>query len=407
MSVQSRLDEYYDVVIIGAGPVGGYLGWSMRKLGHSVLIIEEHSEIGRPFQCAGLVNPGAMERVPMEDTVLTPIWGARINSPNGTTVDIGSPERVRTWSVCRKKFDEGVVRLAVESGANIILNSKPTNIVIEDTFAELSVDVNGTIMQVRCALVCGCDGAHSWVRREMKMGRPKEMMIGYQVEVTGYNGSEGQLDMFTGNDIAPGFFAWAIPSGETTRIGMWSRADLLSGKSCEMLVDNLMNSSIWKSRFEHCNIIGRFGGPVPSGLLKYPLGERVALFGDASGACKPTTGGGIGTGFDQVDLLAPKLSAYMNNDTLGKEKMKALVKNLEPLRKKLNRARALRDAFLTEASDEELERVFMVWSRPEVTKIINESGEIDNPIPLGIRLLKEVPEFRSLATKAASAIIWS
>ena len=407
MSVQSRLDEYYDVVIIGAGPVGGYLGWSMRKLGHSVLIIEEHSEIGRPFQCAGLVNPGAMERVPMEDTVLTPIWGARINSPNGTTVDIGSPERVRTWSVCRKKFDEGVVRLAVESGANIILNSKPTNIVIEDTFAELSVDVNGTIMQVRCALVCGCDGAHSWVRREMKMGRPKEMMIGYQVEVTGYNGSEGQLDMFTGNDIAPGFFAWAIPSGETTRIGMWSRADLLSGKSCEMLVDNLMNSSIWKSRFEHCNIIGRFGGPVPSGLLKCPLGERVALFGDASGACKPTTGGGIGTGFDQVDLLAPKLSAYMNNDTLGKEKMKALVKNLEPLRKKLNRARALRDAFLTEASDEELERVFMVWSRPEVTKIINESGEIDNPIPLGIRLLKEVPEFRSLATKAASAIIWS
>ena len=407
MSVQSRLDEYYDVVIIGAGPVGGYLGWSMRKLGHSVLIIEEHSEIGRPFQCAGLVNPGAMERVPMEDTVLTPIWGARINSPNGTTVDIGSPERVRTWSVCRKKFDEGVVRLAVESGANIILNSKPTNIVIEDNFAELSVDVNGTIMQVRCALVCGCDGAHSWVRREMKMGRPKEMMIGYQVEVTGYNGSEGQLDMFTGNDIAPGFFAWAIPSGETTRIGMWSRADLLSGKSCEMLVDNLMNSSIWKSRFEHCNIIGRFGGPVPSGLLKYPLGERVALFGDASGACKPTTGGGIGTGFDQVDLLAPKLSTYMNNDTLGKDKMKALVKNLEPLRKKLNRARALRDAFLTEASDEELERVFMVWSRPEVTKIINESGEIDNPIPLGIRLLKEVPEFRSLATKAASAIIWS
>jgi len=407
MSVRSRLDEYYDVVIIGAGPVGGYLGWSMRKLGHSVLIIEEHSEIGRPFQCAGLVNPGAMERVPMEDTVLTPIWGARINSPNGTTVDIGSPERVRTWSVCRKKFDEGVVRLAVESGANIILNSKPTNIVIEDNFAELSVDVNGAVMQVRCALVCGCDGAHSWVRREMKMGRPKEMMIGYQVEVTGYNGSEGQLDMFTGNDIAPGFFAWAIPSGESTRIGMWSRADLLSGKSCEMLVDNLMNSSIWKSRFEHCNIIGRFGGPVPSGLLKYPLGERVALFGDASGACKPTTGGGIGTGFDQVDLLAPKLSVYIKNDTLGKENMKALVKNLEPLRKKLNRARALRDAFLTEASDEELERVFRVWSRPEVTKIINESGEIDNPIPLGIRLLKEVPEFRSLATKAASAIIWS
>ena len=406
MSAPSNFDDYYDVVIIGAGPVGGYLGWKLREFGHSVLIIEEHSEIGRPFQCAGLVNPGAMERVPMEDTVLTPIWGARINSPEGTTVDIGSPARVRTWSVCRKKFDEGVVRLAVDSGANIALNSKPIDILIEDEYAQLSLDHNGVVSKVRCALVCGCDGAHSWVRRTMKMGRPKEMMIGYQVEVTGYNGAEGQLDMFTGSNIAPGFFAWAIPSGDTTRIGMWSRADLLSGKSCETMVENLMSSSIWKQRFDNCNIVGRFGGPVPSGLLKFPLRKRVALFGDASGACKPTTGGGIGTGFDQVDLLVPELSKCIKNNHLGDNHMKGLVKILGPIRKKLNRARALRDAFLTEVTDDELEKVFKVWSRPEVTRIINESGEIDNPIPLGLRLLKEVPEFRSLATKAASAVIW-
>ena len=132
MDIQAQIEEFYDVVIIGAGPVGGYLGWKFKELGHTVLIVEEHSEIGRPFQCAGLVNPGAMKKVPMNDTILTPIWGARINSPNGTTVDIGSPERIRTWSVCRKKFDEGVVRLAVESGADIILNSKPTKLDIEE-----------------------------------------------------------------------------------------------------------------------------------------------------------------------------------------------------------------------------------------------------------------------------------
>ena len=33
--------EFYDVVIIGAGPIGGYLGWKLRKQGHSVLIVEE------------------------------------------------------------------------------------------------------------------------------------------------------------------------------------------------------------------------------------------------------------------------------------------------------------------------------------------------------------------------------
>ena len=70
----------------------------------------------------------------------------------------------------------------------------------------------------------------------MRMGRPKEMMIGYQVEVTGYPNEVGKLDMFTGSQIAPDFFSWAIPSGETTRIGMWSKAELLTDKSCEMLI---------------------------------------------------------------------------------------------------------------------------------------------------------------------------
>ena len=26
-------------------------------------MVEEHDQIGRPFQCAGLVNPGAMKKV--------------------------------------------------------------------------------------------------------------------------------------------------------------------------------------------------------------------------------------------------------------------------------------------------------------------------------------------------------
>ena len=86
--------------------------------------------------------------------------------------------------------------------------------------------------------------------------------------------------------------------------------------------------------------------------------------------------------------------------------MRKIGKSLDPMRKKLERIRALRNAFLTEATDNELDDVFKIWSRPDVTEIINQSGEIDNPIPLGLRLLKEVPEFRTLATKAASAVIW-
>ena len=145
---------------------------------------------------------------------------------------------------------------------------------------------------------------------------------------------------------------------------------------------------------------------MPSGFIKNPLKEWGALFGDAAGSCKPTTGGGIGTGFDQVDILVPRLSESIAKGDLSEETMLKISKLLDPLRRKLERIRALRNAFLTGASDDELDEVFKVWSRPDVTEIINQSGEIDNPIPLGLRLLKEVPEFRSLATRAAVAVIW-
>jgi len=402
------MDYDYDVVIIGAGPVGGYASRLLCERGLSVLMIEEHTEIGRPFQCAGLVTPSAMHAVEAYGTVVQDVDGALIHGPSGTLVPVGRDGDLRTYVVCRKRFDQEVVQQGLKAGADILLESQPTNAVIHSDGVIVSIKNQRTQEErdVSCKLFIGCDGAHSWVRRTFKMGRPKEMMIGFQSEVVGYEGKNRWLEMYSGSEIAPGFFAWAIPSGETTRIGMWSKAELLTDISCEMLISNLMNDSMWKNRFENCTIIGRFGGPVPSGLIKYPLKERVALFGDASGACKPTTGGGISTGFDQVDILAPKLSESIVSGDLTEERMRTIGKSLEPMRKKLERIRALRNAFLTKATDNELDDVFEIWSRPDVTEIINQSGEIDNPIPLGLRLLKEVPEFRSLATKAASAVIW-
>ena len=79
---------------------------------------------------------------------------------------------------------------------------------------------------------------------------------------------------------------------------------------------------------------------------------------------------------------------------------------IEPIRKDQNRARSLRDAFLTQMDDSELDEVFSVWSKPEVTELINEVGEIENPVPLGLRMLRDVPEFRSLARRAMKAVLW-
>jgi len=402
------MDEFdYDAIIVGAGPVGGYLAQKLAEDNLRVLILEEHSEIGRPFQCAGLVNPKAMASVGLLETVLTPIWGARIYSPEGTLVEIGQKNKVRTWSVCRKLFDEAVVIQSIKSGADIWLSSKPVNLKIGEEKVEIEISTPNGIKNLTTKVICGADGAHSWVRRKLKMGRPKETMIGMQIEITGYEGKSGKLDMYTGSDISPGFFAWVIPSGETARVGVWSQTKYIGEKSCEDLLNELMRNSRWSYKFKDCKEVGRFVGSVPSGILKSTTSTRVALFGDAAGICKPTTGGGIGPGFAHIDLIAKDFINLIRENKLDARNLSKIDKSIDKMRKSQSRARALRDAFLSHSSDEELEEIFKIWAKPDVIEMINEVGEIENPIPLGTKMLREIPEFRKLAGKAIKAVLWS
>ena len=402
------MDEFdYDAIIVGAGPIGGYLAQKLAEDNLRVLILEEHSEIGRPFQCAGLVNPKAMASVGLLETVLTPIWGARIYSPEGTLVEIGQKNKVRTWSVCRKLFDEAVVIQSIKSGADIWLSSKPVNLKIGEEKVEIEISTPNGIKNLTTKVICGADGAHSWVRRKLKMGRPKETMIGMQIEVAGYEGKEGKLDMYTGSDISPGFFAWVIPSGETARVGVWSQTKYIGEKSCEDLLNELMRNSRWSYKFKDCKEVGRFVGSVPSGILKRTTSTRVALFGDAAGICKPTTGGGIGPGFAHIDLIAEDFINLIRENKLDARNLSKIDKSIDKMRKSQSRARALRDAFLSHSSDDELEEIFKIWAKPDVIEMINEVGEIENPIPLGTKMLREIPEFRKLAGKAIKAVLWS
>jgi len=402
------MDEFdYDAIIVGAGPIGGYLAQKLAEDNLRVLILEEHSEIGRPFQCAGLVNPKAMASVGLLETVLTPIWGARIYSPEGTLVEIGQKNKVRTWSVCRKLFDEAVVIQSIKSGADIWLSSKPVNLKIGEEKVEIEISTPNGIKNLTTKVICGADGAHSWVRRKLKMGRPKETMIGMQIEVAGYEGREGKLDMYTGSDISPGFFAWVIPSGETARVGVWSQTKYIGEKSCEDLLNELMRNSRWSYKFKDCKEVGRFVGSVPSGILKRTTSTRVALFGDAAGICKPTTGGGIGPGFAHIDLIAGDFINLIRENKLDARNLSKIDKSIDKMRKSQSRARALRDAFLSHSSDDELEEIFKIWAKPDVIEMINEVGEIENPIPLGTKMLREIPEFRKLAGKAIKAVLWS
>ena len=399
---------YHQVVIIGAGPVGGRLATELASRGISTLMVEEHAEIGRPFQCAGLVNPSAMNMVNLQETILQNVDGALIHSPSGIMVPVGKDGVTRTHVVCRKRFDQGVVAQAMVAGAHLWLLSKPIEANVTTSGVELKIEREGELLDVKCDLLIGADGAHSWTRRHFRLGRPKEMMIGFQTDVSGLTGKDNWLEMYTGEDVAPGLFAWVIPTGNNShRIGVWSRAQDLDGRSVEQCYDALINHPLWKERFAGVKEIARYCGPVPCGVIPKPFKDRVMVIGDAAGMAKPTTGGGIGPGFRQVEAIIDNLVKAIVNGRLKSGDLATVCKPFKIFRKEQDRARALRDLLVTTPNDQKLDSHFEMFNRPDILELINIEGDIEHPVPLGLTLLRKVPEFRKLAVKAGFKILFA
>ena len=399
----------YDVIIVGAGPVGGRAATLLSQQGLKVLMLEEHKEIGRPFQCAGLVTPSAMDAVEAYDTVLQEVDGALIHGPSGTLVPVGTEGTLRTYVVCRKRFDQFVVQQGMEAGATLWLDSIPLDAQPSNTGVDVVIRKEGEEQTLSCKLLIGADGAHSWTRRTFKMGRMKELMIGFQTEVVGYEGRDRWLEMYSGSAIAPGFFAWVIPSGfGTHRIGLWSTADRLNGRSIESCYQDLIDHPLWKDRFANISEIARYCGPVPSGMVKHPVKNRVMLLGDAAGMAKPTTGGGLGPGFHQIQCILKPLVKAIKTNALSETNLKAITKQpWNAMKKEQDRARALRNLLVSDCTDEVLDKHFINFAHPDTLNLINTIGDIEKPVPLGMALLRQVPAFRPLALKAGVRLLLS
>ena len=118
-----------------------------------------------------------------------------------------------------------------------------------------------------------------------------------------------------------------IPTGNNThRVGMWARPQDLDGRSVEECYESLISHDLWKKRFAGMNEIARYCGPVPCGTIRKPFKDRVMVIGDAAGMAKPTTGGGIGPGFRQIEAIIDKLSVAIIKDKLSSSDLEKICK---------------------------------------------------------------------------------
>jgi geranylgeranyl reductase family protein len=352
----------YSLAVVGGGPVGCRAAGLLQKQGFKAVVAEEHSSIGRPVSCSGLVSRSGIERLGLKlDTgvLVNGVRGAKIHSTTQTLV-VEKPATV-AYVINREAFDKQLAREAKNAGVNIMLNTKLLNIRGETVFVER--EGRGELLKADFFL--GTDGAMSKTRDIAGIKVPPENFIkSYQVKAKG-TFDANHVEMFFGS-YAPGFFAWIVPEDSSTaRIGIGT-----SSHDAKEAFNNFVAAR--KLEFD---TVSRQGGLIPVHKpLKNPVSGKVLLAGDAAFQTKSTTGGGLVSGLEAASVAA---SAVANHYKHGKS-VTEYTKGLAPLYSELNAHWKIR-SYLNSMGAEKTDRLLGKAKKAGIEEFLSSEGDMDRP----------------------------
>ncbi len=398
MRLASRSEEF-DVVVVGAGPAGGYTAGAIAKAGYDVALIEEHREIGEPVQCGGLVTPRVFDIVSCKETIIGEIHGAEIFSPSGRRIvlDGGETEAV---VVDRAMFDRAIVTGALRSGAHSFLGAQAAGATRVDGHVELLVNQDEETRRFRCKILIGADGVRSDVAKWFNILRPRKILPGFEVEMYGVDGDPGLVKLFVGQDFAPGFFGWIIPSGDTARVGL-----CVGSGNAYAYLEKMLERPMVKQFVTRAQPILYIAGGIPLGFPKRSHADNVMVVGDAACQAKATSGGGIFTSLLCSTFCATTAIEALERDDFSARMLHRYHKAWTgSIGKELRKDIAIHESF-SRLKDHEVEEIFEVLDNPTILRLIREKGDIDFPSKVGWALLREEPRLLKYLGKGLRAMI--
>jgi digeranylgeranylglycerophospholipid reductase len=385
-----------DVAVIGAGPAGSRTARNAARSGLRVKLIEEHRAIGVPSHCSGLISPRTLSEAEIGDeAAIHRVTGAFVHTQAGTSVALGG-DRTRAVAIDRVAWDQRLAEQAYEAGADGV-RARMASAERENGGVRLRLQTDGREWSMTARTVVGADGTHSRVARTLAMSRPAEYAYNLGIEgrmkypPEGEGWRDGYVHVFVGQDIAPGWFGWIIPTGDgSVRVGIGS-----TGPTKPIECYRRM-AAAFPHLFEGIEVCRMYGGTIPLTFAPRSYDNNVLLVGDAAGQVKPFSGGGIYTSlvaarhasativhaFRAGDFSAPALAGYEHGwkREIGRE---------------LRRSWHLRHFGLS-LSDGQVEQVVRALRGKNLQSLAARHADIDYPSRVLLRLARSAPALATL-----------
>ena len=354
--------QFYDVIIVGAGPAGSYAAYELASSGYSVAVLERKSAPGLDVCCTGIISTECFDSFGVSsEVILTKSNSAKFFSPSGRCLRLET-EKVQAYTIDRASFDKVIASKAQAQGADYFFSSRVTGITVEKdrAISEVLCHDSKEIFTARAVILA--NGFKSRLSLKLGLGKIKNFLIGVQAEIEAKNIDE--VEIYFSQQIAPGSFAWLTPiSANKALVG------LITTSHAKAHLQKFLLSSSCRCRITSQEVKIK-QKVIPLGSLPRTYGDRILVIGDAAGQVKPTTGGGIYFGHLGARMATEVLGEALKRDDLAAARLSRYQKRWKAkMSRKISLGYRARQAY-AKLSDRQIERIFNVLDSGGVAKAL-------------------------------------
>ncbi len=305
------MNRAVQLLIVGAGPAGGYAAWKAAKAGLDVLLVERDEEVGARLSCGeGTSYEGLHNFLKPQDEFIS----ATIDRVACLTTDYSfshTADRTIGYILDRPRLERSLVDRAMAAGAQLmtsaVVRSVKPNIRGEGQ-AEVEIEIAGQAKIIRADYVISADGVESLIGR--MAGLPTTLTLSQtesalQYRVSGIEIDPRQIEFYLGERYSPDGYLWVFPkSDRSANIGLGFNPASTTPTHLKQILDQFLVEKFpkFKIDFVSCGLVPKFSGFDLLGK------DNLLLVGDAARLIDSVSGAGIARAFHSGQLAVEAIS---------------------------------------------------------------------------------------------------